>query len=81
MCGPHMRNGESVRVRVRVSKCVSQYFAVAIGTRNMHGCDIELSPWCVASILDPTWVKALVDFPVASLHETVCLPPFVLLIF
>ena len=59
MCGPHMRNGECVRVRARVSKCVSQSFAVAIGTRIMHGCDIALTPWGLSSLLDPSWVKTI----------------------
>jgi hypothetical protein len=79
MCGPHLRNGESVRVRARVSKGVSQSFAVAIGTRNMHGCDIELTPWTVKNLLNPTWVKMPVDIPMAPLSGEACLPPFVLL--
>ena len=76
-----MRNGESVRVRVRVSQCVSPSFAVAIGTRSMHGCDIVLTPWVLASLLDPTWVKTYIDDPMAPGNSPVCLPPFVLLMF
>ncbi len=47
----------------------------------MHGCDIVLTPWLLASVLDPTWVKVGIDPCMAPGGDVVCLPPVVLLIF
>ena len=47
----------------------------------MHGCDIVLTPWVLASVLDPTWVKMLIDPSMAPGSDADCLPPFVLLMF